>query len=139
MAIVSDRDVFAARCLRVASVASAKGVSLEKSHARGKYALTISGNGHVVVFPIVTDERTWRETSVEQAFYSVLLDARGWSAAHVDNASRTTLVSDAAADEMPLIQKDLSEELARIAELAETFGGRAALEDLLHSADLVSL
>lgn len=135
----SDRDVFAARCLRVASAANAKGMTLEKSSEPGSHAVKISGNGRSVDFPIVTDERTWLETSVEQAFYSVLVDARGWSAAIVDDASLATLVDDVEREEVPLIRKDLSEELERISKLAEVAGGRTALEELLTSVELANV
>ncbi|GAC1530195.1 MAG: hypothetical protein NVS2B8_18190 [Vulcanimicrobiaceae bacterium] len=94
MAASNDRDAFYARCLRVTSVATAAGVTMRKSEGRGKPTLSVSGNGKTVEFPIVTDDRAWRETSVEEAFYVVLLDAREWSGAHVDEASIATLVDD---------------------------------------------
>ncbi|GAC1348898.1 MAG: hypothetical protein NVSMB19_01320 [Vulcanimicrobiaceae bacterium] len=131
----SARDAHDARCLRVASAANARGVTLAKSERRGERALVVSGHGRSVGFPIVTDERTWRETSVEQAFYSVLVDARGWSSANVDDASLATIADDVERDELPLIRTDLTEELARIGELAEIVGGRAELENLWHGVD----
>lgn len=111
-------------------------MTLEKLSDRGSRGIKVSGNGRSVEFPIVTDERTWRETSAEQAFYSVLVDARGWSAANVDETALATLVDDVERAEMPLIRKDLTEELSRISDLAEVAGGRAALEDLLQNVEL---
>ena len=136
MTVPNDRDVFAARALRVAAAATAHGATLTKSDAHGARALVVAGNGRTVEFPIVTDERTWRETTVEQAFYSVLVDAHGWSGAHVDAASLATLVDDVERDEMPRIRKDLTEELARVAVLGEIVGGRAQLEALWASVAL---
>ncbi len=139
MALPSERDVYDARCLRVASAAASQGVSFSKSDRRGKRSLEVSGNGRSIAFPIVTDERTWRETSVEQAFYSVLLDARSWSSAHVDAACLATFGADDERAEVPVIRTDFSERLARIEGLAAIVGGRAQLEDLLQSVDLATL
>lgn len=136
MTVPNDRDVYAANCLRAAAAATAHGATLSKSDAHGARTLIVVGNGRRVEFPIVTDERTWRETTVEQAFYSVLVDAQGWSAAHVDEASLATLIDDVERDEMPLIRKDLSEELARVAVLSEIVGGRTELEALWKSVAL---
>ncbi|GAC1396798.1 MAG: hypothetical protein NVS1B2_13130 [Vulcanimicrobiaceae bacterium] len=138
MAASNDRDAFYARCLRVTSVATAAGVTMRKSEGRGKPTLLVSGNGKTVEFPIVTDDRAWRETSVEEAFYVVLLDAREWSGAHVDEASIATLVDDVERAELPIIRKDLGEEIARVAVLADILGGRAKLEELWSTVELAS-
>lgn len=135
MAPPTDRDVYAARCLRVAAAAHARGVVLSKSARRGDRALVAAGNGTKAEFAIVTDERTWRETTVEQAFYSVLLDARGWSAANVDDASLARLVDDGERATPP-IRKDLGEERARVDRLAALLGGRTHLEELWQSVEL---
>ncbi len=91
-----------------------------------------------MTFPIVTDDRAWKQTSVEEAFYAVLLDAREWSGAHVDDASVATLVDDVERAELPLIRKDLGEEIARVAVLADILGGRAKLEELWSKVELAS-
>jgi len=139
MALPTDRDVYDARCLRVAAVASARGIALSKGEHPGEHVLVVAANGTTVTFPIVTDDRTWRETSVEQAFYSVLVDARGWSAAHVDAASLATLVDDAEHGEMPFIRTDLTEALARIERLAQMLGGRTQLEALWQSVETATV
>ena len=100
--------------------------------------LEISGNAKRVEFPIVTDERAWRETSVEEALYVVLLDAREWSGANVDDAQIATIVDDVERAELPLIRKDLGEEFARVAILADIVGGRAKLEELWSTVELAS-
>lgn len=135
----NDREVYYARCLRVASAAAARGVVLSKTDGRTECSLLVAGHGERVEFPIVTDPKTWGETSVEEAFYSVLIDARGWSAANLDDASQATLVDDVERAELPMIRKDLSEELARIERLATMLGGRAHLEEIWQSVDLASV
>ena len=132
----TERDAFYARCLRVAATAVAAGATLKKSGTRTQPTLEISGNGECVEFAIVTDERAWRETSVEEALYVVLLDAREWSNADVDGASVATIVDDVERAELPLIRKDLGEEIARIAILAEIVGGRAKLEEMWSTVEL---
>ena len=138
MAGSNEREAFYARCLRVASAANAAGATLRKSEGRAKPALEVSGNGKSVEFPIVTDDRAWKETTVEEAFYVVLVDARGWSSAQVDDKSVATLVDDTERAELPLIRKDLGEEIARIAVLADILGGRAKLEEIWATAELAS-
>ncbi len=122
-------EAFYARCLRVAAAATAVGATFRKSEGREKPALAVSGNGKTVTFPIVTDDRAWKQTSVEEAFYAVLLDAREWSSAHFDDVERS---------ELPLIRKDLGEEIARVAVLADILGGRAKLEEIWASVELTS-
>lgn len=139
MAPPSERDIYDARCLRVAAAAAARGVILSKIDSRTERGLVVAGNGERIEFPIVTDARTWRETTVEQAFYSVLVDARSWSSAHVDSASLATLVDDVERAEIPLIQKDFTEELARIDRLAKMLGGRDQLETIWRSVELAGV
>jgi len=134
----TEREVFYARCLRVAAAAASAGVTMEKSGTRVRPTLEIVGNEKRVEFPIVTDESAWRETSVEEAFYVVLLDARAWSNAHLDQASMATIVDDVESAELPLIRKDLGEEIARIAILADIVGGRAKLEEMWSTVELAS-
>jgi hypothetical protein len=134
----TEREAFYARCLRVAASAATAGATMKKSGTRMRPTLEISGNGKLVEFPIVTDERAWRETSVEEALYVVLLDAREWSNAHLDEASIATIVDDLERAELPLIRKDLEEEIARIAILADIVGGRANLEEMWSTVELAS-
>ncbi len=103
---------------------------MRKSEDLKKPALDVSGNGKSVAFPIVTDARAWKETTVEEAFYVVLVDALGWSSANLDASSMATLVDDVEREELPLIRKDLGDAIARVAALAEVLGGRAKLEEL---------
>lgn len=134
----TERDAFYARCLRVAAAAQSVGATLKKSGTRMRPTLEIRGNGKSVEFPIVTDERAWRETSVEEALYVVLLDAREWSHAQVDEASIATIVDEVERAEVPLLRKNLGEELARIAILADIVGGRAKLEEMWSTVELAS-
>ncbi len=134
----NDREAFYARSLRVAALASAAGVTLRKSDGRDRPTLEVSGNGHSVVFPIVTDDRAWQKTSVEEAFYVVLLDAREWSGAHLDASSVATLVDERDNIDGPVIRKDLAEEIARVAVLAQIVGGRTKLEELWSTVELAA-
>ena len=67
-----------------------------------------------------------------------MLDARGWSEAHIDDASLATLIDEVEREQMPLIRKDLGEEIARVAVLAEIVGSRAKLEELWTSTDFTT-
>lgn len=136
MTMPSDRERYVARCLRVSAAVQNRGVTLRK--VTGQHALEIASAAGSVVFPIVTDERAWRETTIEEAFYVVLLDARGWSGAHVDDASVATL-DDVESSEVPLIRRDLSDELARIGRLQQVLGGADRLNDLWETAELTAV
>jgi len=84
----------------------------------------------------VTDDRLWRETTAEEAFYSVLLDARGWAAADLSDAIIVTLTDDAQRSEVNLMKRDAEDERVRMVELAELLGGPEALASLYATADL---
>ena len=66
-------------CARVGEAARNAGLSLAK--AASGHALVISKDGKSVSFPIVTDDRDWRETTPEEALYSVILDTNAWVSA----------------------------------------------------------
>jgi hypothetical protein len=123
MAVPSDRDMFMSRCLRVSGLAQSRGVTLRK--VEGRHELEVSSPQGSVVFPLVTDERDWRETTVEEAFYAVLLDARAWQSVHVDDAT-------------PSLRGELSSELNRISQLETVLGGHDKLQELWDSADLTA-
>jgi hypothetical protein len=130
----TERDTYVARCLRVASAAQTKGVSLKKLDKT--HAVEVSREGKTITFPIVTDDRLWRETTVEEAFYAVLLDARGWAAADLSDAIVVSLTDDIEKSEVNLMKRDLADEQARIADLATLLGGPDALAALYATADL---
>jgi hypothetical protein len=134
MSASNDRDVFVARCLRVAAAARDQGVSLRKSD--GSPGIEVSRGGASVTFPIVTDARTWRETTVEEAFYAALVDARAWAGAHLDEVTVTAISDDDEKAEVPLMRRDLDEERARTQQLTTILGGQTALDRLMAIADL---
>lgn len=131
----SDRDVYVSRCLRVAAAAGAAGLKLRKLSTP---ALEVSGNGKSIAFPIVTDARTWRETTVEEAFYVVLVDARGWSSASstLNDPAALASLDDTEKTEIPLVHKDLDDELQRVKSLADMLGGEDKLSALYATAEL---
>ncbi len=130
----SDQSLFTARCARVGSAAAALGATLAKSDEFGP-ALDIGCGGNTVTFPIVTDPDTWKDTTVDEALYAVLVDARGWSAATFDEVTIAAL--DAAEQaELPTIKRDLSLELGRLEQLADVLGGDDKLETLYSAAGL---
>jgi hypothetical protein len=135
MSVPSDRDVYVSRCLRVAAAAGAAGLTLRKLK---QPALEVARDGKAVSFPIVTDPRTWRDTTVEEAFYVVLVDARGWSAAKDTLNSPVALATldETEKTEIPLMRKDLGDELDRVKTLAEMLGGEDKLDSLYATADL---
>jgi hypothetical protein len=135
MSVPSDRDVYVSRCLRVAAAAGAAGLTLRKLK---QPALEIVRDGKSVSFPIVTDARTWRDTTVEEAFYVVLVDARGWSAAKDTLSSPVAVATldEVEKTEIPLMRKDLGDELERVKTLAEMLGGEDKLDSLYATADL---
>lgn len=130
----TERDTYVARCLRVASAAAAKGVSLKKLEKT--HAVEACRGGKSITFPIVTDDRLWRETSVEEAFYAVLLDARGWAAADVSDTIVVSLTDDVEKSEVSLLKRDLADERARTADLTDLLGGPDVLASLYATADL---
>ncbi len=135
MAMPSDRELYVARCNRVGAVARSYGATLEK--VAGRHELRVTSASGSVVFPIVTDESAWQQTTADEALYAVLLDARSWSEARVDDASLAALDAPERT-EVPLIRRELSEELDRIAQLTQVLGGRERLEQLWATADLAA-
>ena len=133
MTLPSGRDAFIARCLRVAGVAGSAGVALRKVERR--HALEIARGSASLVVPIVTDDRAWRETSVEEAFYSVLLDASTWSRVDLGPATLADL-DDVERGEIPQIRRDFDEERARVRALRDLLGGDEKLAALFATADL---
>jgi hypothetical protein len=135
MAVPSEQDVYLSRCLRVSAAATAAGLEMRK--AEKAHALEVSSSsshGQMVVFPIVTDDRTWKETTVEEAFYVVLLDARGWSNAKLDDVTVGAL-DPAEKYGVPLMKRDLMDERLRIAQLSDMVGADK-LAELLALAEL---
>jgi hypothetical protein len=134
MSVPTERMIFESRCLRVGAAARAAGATLRKAGGRAP-ALEIERSGKSVTVPIVTDERSWRETTVEEALYAVLVDARGWAGAKLDEATLAALVPD---DEsaVPLIKKDFSTEVERVKELTDVLGGDEVVQRLYAAAEL---
>ena len=134
MDLSDDRSVFLARCARVAVAAQTGGLVLRKIDAPGPI-LEIERAGKSVTFPIVTDERTWKETTPDEAFYAVLVDARGWESATFDDVALAAMDAAEQAD-LPTIKRDLSTELGRVDALADVLGGKDALRTLYNAAGL---
>jgi hypothetical protein len=137
MSVPSDRDVYASRCLRVAAAAGAAGLTMRKLK---QPALEVARGGKAVAFPIVTDARTWRDTSVEEAFYVVLVDARSWSMASetISKASVVASLEDEVEKaEIPRVRQDLGDELERVKNLTEMLGGEDELNSLYATAELI--
>jgi hypothetical protein len=130
----TERDAYAGRCLRVAELARSNGLTLRKLDKPP--LLEASHNGKSVRFPIVTDARVWVETTVEEAFYSVLVDARGWAQADLSDAIVVSLADSAEKGEVNLMKRDLDEEHARMNDLTEMLGGEQQLAALYATADL---
>jgi hypothetical protein len=122
MTVSSARDVYLAKCRLLYAAASAGGLSFQKVDR--PHALEVSGNGKSVVFPIVTDDRTWKQTTVEEAFYVVLLDAQGFSNASLDDLMVVSVQATEAteATAQPLMKRDLIDERLRIAQLNDLVG-----------------
>ena len=120
-------------CIRVRDAAQSAGLTLEKQKAT--HELVISRNGKAVTFPIVTDDRDWKETTPEEALYAVVLDTNAWASAHTDSATFATLeVDPTEKSEIPLINTDRSAELARLRSLVQVIGGADALKKLWAAA-----
>jgi hypothetical protein len=136
MSVPTDRDVYISRCLRVAAEAQAAGLTMLKCGPLP--TLKISRNGREVTFPIVTDTRTWRETTVEEAFYVVLVDAYGWTSASdsLGNDGVITSLDESEKNGLPVMRKDLGLELERIKSLADMLGGNDKLHALYATAEI---
>ena len=134
MTVPGEQSIFTSRCLRVGMAATAAGATLRKAAGKAP-ALEVERAGKSVTFPIVTDDRAWRETTVEEALYVVLVDARGWLGAKLDDIPVATLDADGN-EQAPLIKRDFSAELSRIAQLADVLGGDDALQTLYAAAEV---
>jgi hypothetical protein len=99
------------------------------------FAVIVSLNGTSVEFPIVTDASDWRETTPEEAFYCAVTDAFAWCSARPGEAAFATL--DAIErSEIPVIQRDLEEQMARVRALTELLGGTDVLRRLWEAAGI---
>ena len=127
----STQEDFLRRCERVSEYAYSAGLTLTKMpHA---FALTVSKNGDSVAFPVVTDAIEWRETSPEEAFYCAVIDAFAWCSARPGEAAFATL--DAIErSEIPVIERDLEEQMSRVRALTQLLGGAEALRRLWEAA-----
>ncbi len=134
MSVPTERMIFESRCLRVGAAASAAGATLRKAEGRAP-ALEIERAGKSVTLPIVTDDVSWRATTVEEALYAVLVDARGWAAATLDDATVAALEPDER-PAVPLIKQDISNELERVKAMTEVLGGDDVLQRLYAAAEL---
>ena len=130
----TERDAYAGRCLRVAELARSNGLTLRKLDKPP--LLEASHNGKSVRFPIVTDARVWVETTVEEAFYSVLVDARGWAQADLSDAIIVSLTDSVQKTEVNLMKRDQQNEQARMTDLTAMLGGEQQLAALYATADL---
>jgi hypothetical protein len=134
MSISTERDTYVARCLRVAAAAQSYGVTLTKH--KKEHVVEVSAGGKSVQFPIVTDDRLWGQTTVEEAFYAVLVDARGWAAANLSDAIVVPMTDDVEKGEFNLVKRDLQDERARMSDLTAMLGGDDKLAALYTTADL---
>jgi hypothetical protein len=115
----STREEFKVRCQRVADAAHDAGLTLSKQpHV---FAVVVARDGKSIPFPIVSDERDWRETTAEEAFYCAVTDAFAWASARPGETGFATL--DAIErSEVPQIKRDLDDQLSRVRELAAMVG-----------------
>jgi hypothetical protein len=91
----------------------------------------ISKDGKSVSFPIVTDDRDWRETSPEEALYAVILDTNAWASANTDPSMVASLQADAVQkSEVPLIDTDRKADLDRLRELISVAGDTTTVKTL---------
>ena len=117
----TSRQDFQTRCAQVAAVFEQSGARVTK--APREMAVVVSGNaGTSVSFPIVSDERDWRETTPEEALYAALTDLHAWTTANLDDATLATLDATEKT-EVPLMQRDLADEAERLRVLAQVVGG----------------
>jgi hypothetical protein len=124
--MVSDRSQFEATCFRVAQAARNAGVTLEK--APKSHELIVARAGREQRFPIVSDPRDWKRTSVEEAFFAVVNDSLAWVAARPD--AFTDRSDPAAVPELPMVAAQRSDHLVRVKVLAELLGGESQLRNL---------
>jgi hypothetical protein len=130
----TERDTYVARCLRVAAAVRSAGVTLKK-HDKPPL-VEVSRDAKSVSFPIVTDDRLWRETTVEEAFYSVHVDARGWAGVDLSDTLVVDMPDDVEKSEVSLIKHDQATERERLTSLTDLLGGEQILSSLYATADL---
>ena len=127
------RQDFLARCQRAAAVVRDAGVALSK--APREHAIVLTRNGASVSFPIVTDDRVWRETTPEEALYAAVADAFAWASANVSDTSFATL--DALEHmAVPKIKSDYDGEIQKVHALAEIMGGMDVVRKLWEAAGI---
>lgn len=126
---LSERDQFLLHCEAAAAAARSAGMSFGK--VPGYCAIEVRGHGsEASAFPIVSDERTWRETSAEEAFYGMLCDVYAWAVARVDDAKLARLAKDEDALAREEIRREVGEQLVHLRALAAHAGGIDALKDV---------
>ena len=118
----------------MAAAASAAGAVVRKAPGRSP-AVEIERAGKSVTLPIVSDERDWRETTVEEALYAVIEDARGWTAGRFDEDAERTLTRIRTTD-VEAFRREHEKQLARVRQLADVLGGEDRLAALYAVADL---
>ena len=116
----TSRQDFQTRCAQVAAVLEQTGARVTK--APREKAVVVSGAGASVTFPIVSDERDWRQTTPEEALFAALTDLHAWTTANLDDATLATLDATEKT-EVPLMQRDLADEAERLRVLAQVVGG----------------
>lgn len=114
------REAFQSRCAQVAAVIQQSGATVAK--APKDFAVVVSGAGVSVTFPIVTDERDWRETTPEEALYAALIDLFAWASAKPNDASFASLDATEKS-EVPFVKRDFDAEVERLRALAQIAGG----------------
>ena len=129
----STQEDFLRRCERVSEYAHNAGLTVTKlPHA---FAVTVSKNGDSVAFPIVTDASDWLETSPAEAFYCAVTDAFAWCSARPGEAAFATLDAIERSG-IPVIQRDLEEQMGRVRALTQLLGGSEALRRLWEAAGI---
>ena len=105
------------------------------SKAPSAHALVISKDGISVSFPIVTDDRDWRQTTPEEALYAVILDTNAWVSAKTDPATLASLEADPTEKaEIPLIDTDRKADIDRLHQLTRVVGSNAGVKTLWNAA-----
>lgn len=129
----STQEDFLRRCERVSEYAHNAGLTVTKlPHA---FAVTVSKNGDSVAFPIVTDASDWLETSPAEAFYCAVTDAFAWCSARPGEAAFAMLDAIERSG-IPVIQRDLEEQMNRVRALSQLLGGSDSLRRLWEAAGI---
>jgi hypothetical protein len=126
-------QLFRSTCIRVGEAARVSGLTLAK--APTGHFLVISKDGRSVSFPIVTDDRDWRDTTPEEALYAVILDTNAWASAKTDPATLASLQADPTEkSEIPMIDTARNADLDRLRQLVGVIGSSEALKTLWTAA-----